>query len=177
MKLHLTAEQLKELQAALKNKSYASYHRRIQCLLMRSEGMTLQAIAHLLGFAPQTVQNQVRKYQSEGLFALLTDKRGGRRHAYLSLEEEQAFLKEPFEGAITGDYVTIDKLYRSYQARVGKATTREGFYALLKRHGWRKVTPRPEHPKKADAETILASKNKIFVQEVKKALREEPPLS
>ncbi|VPI97396.1 IS3-Spn1 transposase [Streptococcus pneumoniae] len=43
------------------------------------------------------------------------------------------------------------------------------FYQLLKRHGWRNITPRPEHPKKADAQTIVASKNKISIQEDKKA--------
>ncbi|VNU09659.1 transposase [Streptococcus pneumoniae] len=41
---------------------------------------------------------------------------------------------------------------------------------LLKRHGWRNIMPRPEHPKKADAQTIVASKNKISIQEDKKAL-------
>ncbi|VRD16090.1 transposase [Streptococcus pneumoniae] len=35
---------------------------------------------------------------------------------------------------------------------------------------WRNITPRPEHPKKADAQTIVASKNKISIQEDKKAL-------
>ncbi len=66
--------------------------------------------------------------------------------------------------------MTINEIHEAYQIKIGKRTTREGFYALLKRHGWRKVTPRPEHPKKADAKTILASKNKIYCQESKKAL-------
>ncbi|KYA49884.1 transposase [Streptococcus pneumoniae] len=48
--------------------------------------------------------------------------------------------------------------------------TRDAFYQLLKRHGWRNIMPRPEHPKKADAQTIVASKNKISIQEDKKAL-------
>ncbi|HGL0779852.1 TPA: winged helix-turn-helix domain-containing protein, partial [Streptococcus pneumoniae] len=56
----------------------------------------------------------------------------------------------------------ISGLYRSY--------TRDAFYQLLKRHGWRNIMPRPEHPKKADAQTIVASKNKISIQEEKKAL-------
>ncbi|CWJ14447.1 transposase [Streptococcus pneumoniae] len=47
--------------------------------------------------------------------------------------------------------------------------TRDAFYQLLKRHGWRNIMPRPEHPKKADAQTIVASKNKISIQEDKKA--------
>ncbi|VON78267.1 transposase [Streptococcus pneumoniae] len=53
-------------------------------------------------------------------------------------------------------------LYRSY--------TRDAFYQLLKHHGWRNIMPRPEHPRKADAQTIVASKNKISIQEDKKAL-------
>ncbi|VTI01430.1 transposase [Streptococcus pneumoniae] len=35
---------------------------------------------------------------------------------------------------------------------------------------WRNITSRPEHPRKADAQTIVASKNKISIQEEKKAL-------
>lgn len=68
--------------------------------------------------------------------------------------------------------MTINSLYEAYQKRVGHPTAKEGFYALLKRHGWRKVTPRPEHPKKAGANIILAAKNKLFIQENKKALQE-----
>lgn len=68
------------------------------------------------------------------------------------------------------EFVTISFLYQAYQERVGRQTTREGFYALLKRHGWRKITPIPEHPKKANAKMVLASKNKIFIQEGEKAL-------
>ena len=30
------------------------------------------------------------------------------------------------------------------------------------------ILPRPEHPKKADAQTIVASKNKISIQEERK---------
>ncbi|WP_263640476.1 winged helix-turn-helix domain-containing protein, partial [Streptococcus pneumoniae] len=52
----------------------------------------------------------------------------------------------------------------------GRSYTRDAFYQLLKRHGWRNIMPRPEHPKKADAQTIVASKNKISIQEDKKAL-------
>lgn len=171
MKLQLTQDQVSELQLALKNKSYAPFHRRIQCILLRSEGLTLTAIANLLGFVPQTVKNQIDKYLSEGLSSILKETRGGRNRQYLTLEEEQEFLKEHLSNSLTGEFVTIDTLYKAYQERVGHLTTREGFYALLKRHGWRKMTPRPEHPKKADAKTILASKNKIYVQEDKKALR------
>ena len=169
MKLQLTQNQITALQLSLKNKSDAHFHRRVQCILLRSEGMTLTAIGNLLGFSTQTVKNQIDKYLLEGLSVILKETRGGRNRHYLTLEEEQEFLKQHLSNSLTGEYVTIDNLFRAYQERVGRQTTREGFYALLKRHGWRKITPRPEHPKKADAKTILASKNKIYVQEDKKA--------
>ncbi|NQM94021.1 hypothetical protein HPA28_06660 [Streptococcus suis] len=61
--------------------------------------------------------------------------------------------------------MTIQDLFEAYQKRVGRKTTREGFYALLKRHGWRKVSLRAEQPKKADAQVIEASKNTSYLQE------------
>lgn len=88
----------------------------------------------------------------------------------MTIEEEEAFLKKHLDSAVQGEHVTVQKLFEAYQAEVGHPTTREDFYALLKRHGWRKATPRPEHPKKADAQTIEASKNKISIQEAQKAL-------
>ena len=87
-----------------------------------------------------------------------------------TLEEEKAFLNEEYAKAAQGEHITISKLYEAYQKKVGHKTTREGLYALLKRHGWRKVTPRPEHPLKADATVIEVSKNKIYCKEGKKAL-------
>ncbi|SNO65736.1 degenerate transposase [Streptococcus pneumoniae] len=71
----------------------------------------------------------------------------------MTVEEEKAFLARHLKATEAGEFVTID-----------------AFYQLLKRHGWRNIMPRPEHPKKADAQTIVASKNKISIQEDKKAL-------
>ena len=62
---------------------------------------------------------------------------------------------------------TVNQLFEAYQKEIGRTSTRDGFYYLLKRHGWRTVTPRPEHPKKADAQTIETSKNKIYIRDLK----------
>ncbi len=116
-----------------------------------------------MGFVHQTVRNLLNHYLDGGLLTFLTDNRGGRRRAYMTQEEEEQFLNEQLSSALKGELVTINSLLAAYQTKVGRKTTREGLYALLKRHGWRKVSPRPQHPKKADAEAILVSKNKIFV--------------
>ncbi|MET3558764.1 DNA-binding NarL/FixJ family response regulator, partial [Streptococcus rupicaprae] len=57
-----TQNNLNELKAALKNQSYAPYHRRLQAILLRSEGLSFQKIGDLTGYVPQTVKNQVDKY-------------------------------------------------------------------------------------------------------------------
>lgn len=165
-----TKIQIKELKAALKDKSIIKYHKRIQAVYFRSQGMTNKAITNLIGLSHDTIWRLTKKFEEGGLSALVHETRGGRHRQYLTPEEEETFLQEQLSTSLTGEFVTITSLYQAYQERVGHSTTREGFYALLKRHGWRKVTPRPEHPKKADAKTILESKNKIFIQEDKKAL-------
>lgn len=169
---HFTPDNLKELKAALKNQSYAPYYRRLQAILLRSEGLSFKKIGDLVGYVPQTVKNQVDKYFKEGLSAIVKETRGGRHRSYLTVKEEQAFLKKILDRSIdAGEMVTTRLLFEAYQEEIGQAVPRQTFYALLKRHGWRKVTPRPEHPRKADAQTIAASKNKISNEESDKALQ------
>ncbi|MGU7878204.1 winged helix-turn-helix domain-containing protein, partial [Streptococcus suis] len=154
--MKLTIEQTKELKTYLKDKTYSPFHRRLQVILFRAEGLSYKEITNLIGYSKYTIWSLQRKYELEGISALVRETRGGRNRQYLTLQEEEAFLKEQLTASLNGEFVTINSLYEAYQKRVGHPTTKEGFYAILKRHGWRKVTPRPEHPKKADAETILA---------------------
>ncbi|CEZ17349.1 transposase family protein [Streptococcus pneumoniae] len=84
--------------------------------------------------------------------------------------KNKAFLARHLKAAEAGEFVTIDALFQAYKKELGRSYTRDAFYQLLKHHGWRNIMPRPEHPKKADAQTIVASKNKISIQEDKKAL-------
>lgn len=159
--MEFTNEMIKELKTALKDKNLAPYHKRIQAVYLRSIQTSYKSIMEMLDVSHDTVWRLTKKYQEHGLTGLTSDARGGRRHSYMTVEEEQAFLSEQLTSAVNGEFVTIESLYRAYQDKLGRTTTKDGFYQLLKRNGWRKVTPRPEHPKKADAETIVASKNKI----------------
>lgn len=88
-----------------------------------------------MGFVHQTVRNLLNRYLDGGLQALLNENRGGRRRSYMTHEEEEAFLKEQLSSAINGEFVTVSTLFEAYQEKVGRKTTREGFYALLKRRG------------------------------------------
>ncbi|HEU9316607.1 TPA: IS630 family transposase, partial [Streptococcus pneumoniae] len=146
----------------------AKYHKRLQIVLFRLMGKSYKEIIEFLDCNQTTIWQNVKKYEEFGLDSLLQETRGGRNHAYMTVEEEKAFLARHLKAAEAGEFVTIDALFQAYKKELGRSYTRDAFYQLLKRHGWRNITPRPEHPRKADAQTIVASKNKISIQEEKK---------
>jgi transposase len=73
--------------------------------------------------------------------------RGGRRHQHLAPDQEAALLAPFVERADKGGMLTVAEIARAYQKRTGKAVAPSTIYRLLARHGWRKVVPRPRHPK------------------------------
>ena len=152
--MKLTNEEIQKIEKLLRDSSYAKYHKRLQIIYFRSKGKSYKEIMDLLDCNKTTVWRNLKKYKEFGLEALLQETRGGRHREYMTYEEEQAFLKRHIEVAQAGE-------------EIGRTSTRDGFYYLLKRHGWRTVTPRPEHPKKADAQTIETSKNKIYIRDIK----------
>ena len=162
--MKLTNEETQKIEQLLRDSSYAKYHKRLQIIYFRSKEKSYKEIMDLLDCNKTTVWRNLKKYTEFGLEALLQETRGGRHREYMTYEEEQAFLKRHIETAQAGEFVTVNQLFEAYQKEIGRTSTRDGFYYLLKRHGWRTVTPRPEHPKKADAQTIETSKNKIYIR-------------
>jgi transposase len=68
-----------------------------------------------------------------------------RSRAYLTEEEEAAFL-EPFtEGARRGEMLVIGAIQRALEARLGHRVAKATAYNLLHRHGWRKLAPDKLH--------------------------------
>lgn len=94
----------------------------------------------LLNCNKTTVWRNLKKYKEFGLEALLQENRGGRHREYMTYEEEQAFLKRHIEAAQAGEFVTVNQLFEAYQKEIGRTSTRDRFYYLLKRHGWRTVS-------------------------------------
>ncbi|VOQ92914.1 transposase [Streptococcus pneumoniae] len=157
----------------LRDSRTAKYHKRLQIVLFRLMGKSYKEIIELLDCNQTTIWRNVKKYEEFGLDSLLQETRGGRNHAYMTVEEEKAFLARHLKATEAGEFVTIDALFQAYKKKLGRSYTRDAFYQLLKRHGWRNIMPRPEHPKKADAQTIVASKNKISKSDMKAGLKIE----
>ena len=71
---------------------------------------------------------------------------GGRRHEYLTLQEEKEFLAPFFAQAHNGEIATVAQIQRAFEAKIGHEVDDSTIYRLLARHGWRKLMPRPRHP-------------------------------
>lgn len=106
-----------------------------------------EEIALHTGVSATTVHRVIATYNRLGPTAMETPGKGGRRHEYLSLPEEQAFLLPFFAQAARGEIATVAQIQRAYEAKVGHEVDDSTIYRLLARHGWRKLMPRPRHPK------------------------------
>ena len=62
-------------------------------------------------------------------------------------EEEAAFLAPFFEQAKHGGILVAAPVKAAYEKALGRKVPDSTVYRLLARHGWRKIAPRPRHPK------------------------------
>ncbi len=121
---------------------------RIQCVLIRATlGSTAAEIAQLLGWSTATVHVIHSRWAKEGDAIFELKGRGGRRHQHLSHEQEAQVLAPFLARACAGGVLQVAQIQGAYEKRVGKTVVPSTIYRMLDRHGWRKVVPRPRHPK------------------------------
>ena len=92
-------------------------------VLLRESGMTQPAIAEAMGVSLSTVNRARMAYDGGGL---------------------ARFAK----AAGAGEMLNIHDLKAAYEKAIGHETSNSTVYNLLARHGWRKLIPRPFHPKR-----------------------------
>ena len=131
--------------------------RRLQVLHLRIMGKANAEISEIVGFSKQYIVEIVAKYRNEGIDAILEDKRTGNNRK-LNFVEETAFLDQFYDLAEAGQIVTIQIIIKGFEELTGEPCADTTIYRMLKRHGWRKVSPRPVHPGKASEEEIASSK-------------------
>ena len=65
----------------------------------------------------------------------------------LTLEEERQLLQEFLPQAEKGGILEVSRVKAAYEKVLGRQVPKSTIYRMLARHGWRKVVPRPRHPK------------------------------
>jgi transposase len=129
-------------------KSYQDW-RQLEAIWLREKlAMSGRETAAALNYELQTVHLLWHRWRKQGL-AMFENRRspGGRRHAYLSPDEEREFLETMAVGSESGSLVTAEQIRQRLESCIGKRIALTTVYRMLYRHGWRKVSPRKRHPK------------------------------
>jgi transposase len=132
---------------------------RWQALFMVSKGLTADKTAEYVGSTSGTVHQWIFRYNHGGPERFVLRGRGGRRFGLLSMEEEEMLLAELRAQAEQGGIVAAFAIRTQVESKVGKPVSKDYLYDLLHRHGWRKVAPRPKHPKAKKEEQEEFKKN------------------
>jgi transposase len=95
-----------------------------------------------------TVNRAHMAYDRGGIKALKPKPIGGRQRENMTLSEEEALLARFGRAAGAGEMLNIHDLKAAYEQAIGHPTSNSTVYNLLARHGWRKLMPRPFHPRR-----------------------------
>ena len=121
---------------------------RVQCLWLRASlGLSANQVATAIGWHPGSVRKLQARYLREGAAVLKGTGRGGRYYQNLTLEEERQLLQDFLPQSEKGGILEVSRVKAAYEHVLGRKVPKSTIYRMLARHGWRKVTPRPCHPK------------------------------
>ena len=153
-------EEIKKQEKRIKDKRISQ---NLRILMLRYEGKKVKDIAEQMRITENTVSRICMRYKQQGLQEFMRQKYTS--HCRLLSEKQETEILEKFrEAAEQGQEVTAKDIKAAFDEACGKDTGNAYIYLVLRRHNWRKVVPRPKHPKSANQEAIEASKklNKIL---------------
>lgn len=143
-----------EMQRKTRDKNVS---KRLRVLEMRYQGLPVKEIAKKLDLHPQSITVICARYAKEGLEEFARNKYTSHNRT-LNAEEEEEVLREAQRKADKGQMLTVEDIRAALDEKIGRKTEPSYVYKVLKRNGWRKVSPRSKHPKAADEEAVNASK-------------------
>ena len=117
--------------------------------LQTNPNKKLKEIAQMLCVSTFKLLSVKLLYNQHGENWRPCDSRGGRREqrCHLSLEEEKLLMKSFESDALSGQILTFKHMKQHVENRLGKIVSDDYIWDLFSRHGWKKKSPRPYHPK------------------------------
>src|SRR2546430_13928735 len=94
-----------------------------------------EEIARHCGVSKATVHQVISTYNRLGVVAVETPGKGGRRHQYLTREEEEQFLAPFFARAEAGEIATGREIWQAFEDRVGGKGDESTHSRLFERPG------------------------------------------
>jgi transposase len=151
----------KEVQNNLQDSRGSTSHCRWQIIYLIQIGNVHSAelLAPLVNLSIHSIYKIVENYNRHGAEALIYKPKGGRRRAFLSLEEETAVFISLETLASKGQIKTANDIRKVVEQKIGKPVSDDYLWDLLHRNGWKKKMPRPHHPKRSIAQQAEFKKN------------------
>lgn len=147
-RIEFTEAQLSEVEKSLRNTTTKEGYQRVQAVWLRMKlGLHAAEIAQIFGIHEASVWRIHSRYFKYGSKIFDEGLSGGRWHENLSAEEEAAFLEPYSKQAESSGMIVVTEVASGYEKLVGHTVPKSTVYRLLDRHGWRKIAPRPSHPK------------------------------
>ncbi len=137
------------LQDEIRRSSDARYDHRLHGVLLVAQGMTCPEIARLLGDAPRTVENWVRRFEEEGLSGLVEGERPGRPGRLTDEQIEEigmALRQSPREIGLSVTLWDGKSLSAFIRERFGVSLGVRQCQRLFRHLGFRMRKPRPAGP-------------------------------
>ena len=155
---NFTDKQLRELHATLTASQGKANYQRVMAVWLRAKcNMNARAVADAIGWSIHSVHQIQSRYFNKGRIIFDGPGRDGRRNENLSFRQESKLLAPFLRTAEKGGILIVSEIRKAYEQKVGKRVPPSTVYRMLTRHGWRKIVPRPSHPK-ADIELQEAFK-------------------
>jgi transposase len=130
---------------------------RLLVIALRGEGKTQPEIAQITHFSTRHITTIITTFSEKGFAALTRNKHSGNNRK-VTPKEERRFFKKYKEEAKKGTLITAEEMWKSFCETFETTMTQKAFYKVLARNGWRKIMPKLQHQKVADAKTKRASK-------------------
>lgn len=118
-----------------------------------------EEIARHTNLPRKTVHNLVCQYNRFGPQVLEGPGKGRRRNAYLTLKEEEGFLRPFFERAAHGQIATGIEIKNTLEVYLGRKVHKTTVYRMLKRNGWRKIAFRPNQKSTRNLTNLLRNRS------------------
>jgi len=139
-------EEIKEFRS--KHCSKAEF-RRFLCVWLRIDsGMSAVEIASAVKLNAHTVRMVQRRFIEFGIVSFADKKMGRKTPPRMTFQEEEAFLGKFIGAAENASLLVAREIKAAWEKQLGCTVHKTTLYRMLKRHGWRKVVPRPRHPKR-----------------------------
>jgi len=138
----------KSLEDLLSETKDISVFKNIQAVYLKSRyNMSAQSVAEITGFSKRYIWQIHSNYRNNGNKAFIFGKKGGIYRRNLTAAQEELLLAEFTSKSDDGQILEVSKIKKKYEEFAKKAVNKSVVYRLLARRGWRKIIPRPIHPK------------------------------